>query len=137
MSPRLGLSPRLRNNCIGFLSQVEGQANRVPLLALGFERDRDEGVVGEPQGIDVEAEALRLARGLHLRQLQRAPAAVEDHREAQAEGERRELGIVGEGRAHLGELAALREHEVGEVALPWREKPGMSALARMYAECLW
>ena len=42
---------------------------------------------------------------------------MEDHRDAQAERERRQARIVVERRAHLGELAALREHEVREPPL--------------------
>ena len=56
----------------------------------------------EPAGVDFEPEAAALARRLAgCGQLERAPAAIEDHRHAQAEGERGQARIVVEGGAHL------------------------------------
>src|SRR5258708_15468873 len=68
-----GLSP-----VFGFLGldDLEGKADRVPLLALGLEGEGDEGLVGEPRRLDLEAPPLAFAREFQPGKLQRPAAAI-------------------------------------------------------------
>src|SRR5438876_105374 len=86
-----GLSPVF--DVLGF-GDLEGEADGVPLLALGLEGEGDEGLVGEPRRLDLEAPTLALARELQTGKLQRPAAAIEEHPETQAQREGGELRVV-------------------------------------------
>src|SRR5262245_43146596 len=94
------------------VGHLEADADRGPLLALLVESDTDQGMVLEPLPVHSQAIAALVALEIRLRQLERAAAAMEDHREPQACGLVGETAVFLEGGAHLVELAALREHQV-------------------------
>src|SRR4029453_14399220 len=103
--------------------QGEAQANAVPLAAFLVQQMLREWMPGQPSPVDRELDRISRAAQLESWQLDVAPRVTQNYSKTQRQNLRGTHGI-GKCSADLLEIAALTEHELGQLLLVVGQKTG-------------